>query len=257
MRKQGNHPMVARLHPRLGINNDMQRILWILALLAFGTAGSAWAQASPGACATGSVEATQNSSCTIGDLLFTFGNAQIRDDSGLSHVTLASLTFTPLTDGTGFTVSGLFTETNGEGELDWFGIDASTLNGQPTIVGVTASIRAVATPGSGYAKAFAEFGVGDPNDPNNYAYAQPGNSTGCENRLTCTGSFASPVSVAAGGGGDVLLGGDAYNGGSVTSRSTTFIVNEAAPVPEPAKAMLLLFGSAIVFGKTRFRRRRG
>ena len=47
------------------------------------------------ACVAGSVAAVANTSCTIGDLSFTFGAASIRDDSHLSGVTTAALTFTP------------------------------------------------------------------------------------------------------------------------------------------------------------------
>jgi hypothetical protein len=211
------------------------------------------------ACATGSVASFANSTCTIGDLLFGFGTPSIRDDSHEADVSLSTLTLTPNVGiGTeGFTITGVFTETDGEGELDWAGVSFASLSFQREVIGVTATTISTVQ-GAGTLIPFAEFNETDLFNGSNGAFAQPGIGN-CGGFASCSADFRlGDVTTAT--GNLAALGGIAGGGGSVSSDATEFIVREVppvAPVPEPSEWGLIISGLVLVAGITKRKSGRG
>ena len=200
-------------------------------------------QANAAMCTAGTVASTQNTSCTIGDMMFTFGQASVHDHFHVSLDTLGDFKFTPFTDAVGFSITGSLTNTAGatdpifnSQELEWAGVSFATLSGAKTVVGLT--VADVATNnGMGTARPYAEFVEFDLGDSSNYVFVQPMASPAECPGLTCTRAFATgPVSATASNGRVTALASAVNLGGSVTATETDFYVNEQTlpAVPEPA-----------------------
>jgi len=103
------------------------------------------ASADPLPCQTGTVADYQNTSCTIGNLSFTFGSATRSASVGFS-ATPSCFTLTPDAsnpNAPGFILSGTVTEATpdiqGGGGVDWT-FQLQTLGGQPLMTGLTATV---------------------------------------------------------------------------------------------------------------------
>ena len=97
-------------------------------------------------CVPGAVASIASTSCSIGDLQFTFGTLSIRDDArahtfSTSTITFASNATNPLAPG--FTLTGDITQSRSftaEGDLGISGVRVTTLNSLATIAGLSASV---------------------------------------------------------------------------------------------------------------------
>src|SRR5207245_2172456 len=109
------------------------------------------ASADPLPCQMGTVAGYQNTSCSIGNLSFTFGSANTFDFSGLLGLTPSYFTLTPDAsnpNAPGFILSGTVTEATpdiqGGGGMDWT-FTLQTLGGQRLITGLTATVTGTST----------------------------------------------------------------------------------------------------------------
>ncbi len=214
------------------------------------------ASADPLSCQTGTVADYQNTSCTIGNLTFTFGSANTFDFSGLLGLTPSYFTMTP--DDTnpnapGFILSGAVTEASsdiqGGGGLDWT-FQLQSLGG-PLITGLRATVTGTST-GLSFNTIYALFDACDANNSLDCAAADPGSpfEQTCAGP-SCTAHSDFPSPVASTDLATSLLRYSAIGGGSPgfssTITSASYYVVEAAPVPEPSSVVFLgaaLFGIA-------------
>jgi hypothetical protein len=212
---------------------------------------SATASASSISCVVGPVSSLANTACSIGNLLFTFGNAAIQNGDSIAGLSTSNIILTPDAADNGFVLSGAITGANGLGGRD--GLDLavrfSTLDGQPWATGVTTGFTGSSTADS---TAFTQFFQFDTIKAGNSADPQPGigdASTSCgigsgaSGTFTCAQAFSlGPVSATAPNSG--LTYGIVDGSGTATISSAEFFVNGTAPadVPEPSSLGLGLVG---------------
>src|SRR5665213_1884109 len=84
-------------------------------------------------CVSGPVSTLAHTTCSIGNLVYTFGNASVRNDGGIAGLSTSSITLTPDAFHNGFTLSGTISDTDPansvfEDELDLAAI-FSVING--------------------------------------------------------------------------------------------------------------------------------
>src|ERR1019366_1478126 len=135
------------------------------------------------ACVPGTVTSIANKSCTIGGLLYTFGNAAI-ENPDLPGLTTDSILFTPDAAENGFVLSGTIAGTNGKGGRDGLDLGAqySTLDGVAWTTGITTGFTGSTTGLNANGTAFTKFIQYDASTSNNFLITDPGlakDSTSC------------------------------------------------------------------------------
>jgi hypothetical protein len=204
---------------------------------------SAIALASPLPCEFGTAATIENTSCSVGNVLFTLGSASTFDYSGLLNLSLSDFTMTPNASNPlspGFTLSGSVTEAStgieGGGGLQW-SVQLQTLSGQPLIAGVTATVRGSAPDGFSLVAIFEQC---DAASSSNCAFAQPGfNPEGCLGpSCTVSSNFSTPVSATDTAPTDDLMyeaiSPFSASGTPATVTSASFGIRELTSVPEPS-----------------------
>jgi hypothetical protein len=187
-------------------------------------------------CQSGTVASIFNTTCTVGNLVFAFGEPFPVDN----NVDPTQITFTPLTDG--FALGGLNEKTPtlfGPFLFLSLPVLLSSLDGEPTITGLTTSI--VGGSFTGGASAFSFFEQCDATNPLH--------TVGAIAEQTATLAF-NPASVsfppvssfqACGTGvGEQLF----LTEGTGSFTSATYEVQQV--VPEPATALLMIAGIGLI-----------
>jgi hypothetical protein len=218
-------------------------------------------------CASGAVSTLAGTTCSIGNLDYTFGAASIRNDGGIVGLTTASIFLTVNPVNNGFTLSGIISETNATGthedELDWSDT-FSTIDTQSSITGVTAGVTGTIA-GAGLT-AFVEDNQVAANNGSNTAISQPGLGNGASCGVgfgvsgNCTKLFnVAAVSATGSNGTNIIYGIIAVSGGSASITSAEYFVTGvpagSAGTPEPATAGLLMLGLGLMVAQRRSRRR--
>jgi hypothetical protein len=219
--------------------------LRLLALSALVLAMAGLADADP-LCVTGNVSSIANTSCTIGNLLFSFG--------GFTNTANSTIIFSPDTSnplGPGFTLSGdISVPANPQGLPDsasfGIGVQISSLNGQSTIAGFNTTVNGfMGPPGAlGSGSLFAAFGTNQYGVADAQAYA--GFNEDCFGpSCSATAYYYSPQSVTP----DIPAAyGINDNGRAGTATSASFYVLEV-PEIDPSRAMtpfVLIVGAMII-----------
>jgi hypothetical protein len=211
-------------------------------------------------CVAGPVSTIAATTCSIGNLEFIFGTANVVP--GSRNVSPSSITFTPDAADNGFMLSGMIADTapspNQFDDQLVVNFNVATLSHLASITGVTAGFTGTGTGPNGilpFGTPFASFYLVDLANSSNIAEAGPGvGFNGCGSGPTaspCTRLFNVGPVAQTGGMSGVSYGifGEAQPGfsGTASITSATYFVDESSPaIPEPASVGLTIVGLAFL-----------
>ena len=241
----------------------MRTGLALIPVLMMSACSAVWADST--VCVQGTVTSIANTSCTIGGLLYTFGNAAIENPDDLPDLTTDSILFTPDPAENGFVLSGVISGIDGTGGRDGLDLGAaySTVDGSAWTTGITTGFTGATAGGNGNGTAFTQFFQYDANNPSNFLITDPGlanDGTSCNIGAGSTGTFSCTRTYPDGMvSGTTALSGLTYgiidDVGTSTISSADFFVTGTEPpstVPEPGMGTLAVAGLGLmVVGRIR------
>ncbi len=210
-------------------------------------------------CVSSSVTAVANTSCSIGGILYTFGNAAIQNPDGITDLSTDNILFIPDVARSGFVLSGTISGTNGTGGRD--GLDLavrySTLDGEGWTTGITTGFTGSTSGGNGNSTAFTQFFQYDAANSDNFLVSDPGladDATSCGIAAGSSGTFSCTRDYPAGMvSSTTALSGLTYgivdDSGTSTISSADFFVTGTEPpsnVPEPSGKILVAAGVGLM-----------